>query len=149
MHTAFPFLKHKAHKTDASFGSSNVSLWRWNLKMSEFRSPCKWYLTAIGSSTFEGRGFWGAISQLCGLNEAFGVMTGYIPHWLTQLRILWRKMRALRGEIIKYSFLIGITIEILMWYRIYWHFLEKINVGVITRCALIRKLQYKKSIQTA
>ncbi len=22
---------------------TNVSLWRWNLKMSEFRSPCNWY----------------------------------------------------------------------------------------------------------
>ncbi len=39
-----------------SFGSSNVSLWRWNLKMSEFRSPCNWYSTGIGSSTFDGRG---------------------------------------------------------------------------------------------
>ncbi len=38
---------------DASFGSSNVSLWRWNLKMSEFRSPCNWYSTAMGSSAFE------------------------------------------------------------------------------------------------
>ncbi len=37
-----------------SFVSSNVSQWRWNLKMSAFRSPSNWYSTAIGSSAFEG-----------------------------------------------------------------------------------------------
>ncbi len=31
-------------------------LWRWNLKMSEFSSLCNRYSTAIGSSTFDGRG---------------------------------------------------------------------------------------------
>ncbi len=49
-------MKHKPHKNDASFGSSNVSVWRWNQQMSEFCSPCNWYSTAIGSSAFEGRG---------------------------------------------------------------------------------------------
>ncbi len=38
-HIVFTFLKHKHHKTDASFRSSSVSPWRWNLKMSEFRPP--------------------------------------------------------------------------------------------------------------
>ncbi len=34
-----------------------------NLKMSEFRFPCNWYSTAIGSSTLDGRGL--PIGQLC------------------------------------------------------------------------------------
>ncbi len=57
---------YKHHQTDESFISSNVSLWRWNLKMSEFRSLCNWYSTAIGSSAFKGRGL--PIAQLTHLN---------------------------------------------------------------------------------
>jgi len=44
------------HQTDESFWSFNISLWHWNLKMSEFQSPCNWYSTAIGSFVFKGRG---------------------------------------------------------------------------------------------
>ncbi len=38
------------------FRSSNVSLWRWNLKMSEFLFPCNWYSTAIGLVYVRGEG---------------------------------------------------------------------------------------------
>ncbi len=44
----FFFLSIDPIKIYASFGSSNVSLCRWNLKMSEFHSPYNWYSTAIG-----------------------------------------------------------------------------------------------------
>ncbi len=67
-HIVFPFLKHKHHKIDASFGSSKVSLWRWDLKMSEFHSPCNWYSTAIGLVCVRGEGLTDrSIAVICGI----------------------------------------------------------------------------------